>query len=130
MTPKESLLFKDYKNAYKRFLMTIECTKYKPVNKGALLGFADLYIPKFGIEVFGCAIFEKGTHKWVTFPQKEVTDELGVKKYFSHLRFKEKSHMDAFSNAAVQAIMKKANASQAAASGRKEEQESDEEIPF
>lgn len=107
--------------------MSIECMNYKAVNKGSLIGFADFFIPKMGLEIYGCAMFQKDGRRWINFPQKEVTDDMGVKKYFSHIRFKEKSHMDAFSKAAIEAIEKWCAANQ------KQDMpavEDDEPIPF
>jgi hypothetical protein len=82
----------------------IECIRYKPVNKGALLGFADLYIPQFDLEIYGCGVFQKDTHVWITMPSKETINDQGLKQYFSHLRFRDRTRMDSFSHEALQAI--------------------------
>ena len=39
--------------------MTMTCMEYKPHASGALQGFANLSVPKMGIELFGCGVFSK-----------------------------------------------------------------------
>lgn len=107
--------------------MTIECLKYKAVNKGSLLGFADFFIPKMGLEIYNCQLFQKDGRRWVMFPQKEYTTGSGEKKYIGLVRFRERGHQDAFSKAAVEAIEKWCAANQ------KQDMpavEDDEPIPF
>ncbi len=82
----------------------IECIKYKPVNKGSLLGFADLYMTETGLEIFGCGVFQKENRRWVTMPSNENIGPNGLKRYFAHLRFRERSQMDDFSCQAMMAI--------------------------
>ena len=83
----------------------IECLKFKYVGKGSLLGFADLFVPAFGLEIYGCSVFQKDGRKWISFPSRETgVDESGKKKYWPHLRFKSRESMDKFSIAALQAI--------------------------
>jgi hypothetical protein len=82
----------------------IECLKFKPIAKGALIGYADLYIEKMGIEIYGCAVFQSGNRKWLSMPSREYKDPQGATKYLSIVRFRDKNHMDAFSDAAIQAI--------------------------
>ena len=108
--------------------MTIECLKYKAVNKGSLLGFADFFVPKMGLEVYGCQLFQKDGRRWIQLPQKEYTDNAGEKKYLSIVRFRERNINDAFSKACVDAIEKWCAANQ---KQDKPSQVDDEEpIPF
>lgn len=85
----------------------IECIKYKAVNKGALCGFADLYVSDFDLEIFGCGVFQKDNRIWVTFPSKEIIDQDGLKRYYSHVKFRDKSRMEAFIHEAMKAIRPK-----------------------
>ena len=88
--------------------MSVECMNYKPVNKGSLLGYADLFVPKTGLEIYGCSLHQKEGRRWVNFPSKEYTDsKTGEKKYASIVRFREKAHMEAFIKVAKEAIEKK-----------------------
>lgn len=86
----------------------IECMKYKRVNKGTLLGYADLYMPKMGIEIYGCSLHQKDGKRWVNLPSREYTDDKGEKKYMSIVRFPNKFHLDEFIKQAKEAIEKKA----------------------
>ena len=81
----------------------IECMKYVPVNKGSLQGYATIYVPKWGIEIQSVGVFQKDNKRWINFPQKEYEKD-GVKKYASYIRFKEKNHMDIFSEQVKKAI--------------------------
>ena len=83
----------------------IEVLEYKPMEgKGALKGYANIYMAKNGLELYGCAIFEKDGKSWVGLPQKEYTDKEGQKKYLPIIRWRERNHQDAFSKAVVEAV--------------------------
>lgn len=88
----------------------IECIKYKHVNKGSLLGFADLCIDFeydgviFKTEIFGCGVFQKENRRWVTMPSNENIGPNGLKRYFAHVRFSERARMDDFSRMAMTVI--------------------------
>jgi len=86
----------------------IECIRFKHIGKGALLGFADIYVPSFGLEFYGCSVFQKDGHKWMSFPSRETSvDENGKKKFWPHVRFRKRESMDAFCISAMTAIEKK-----------------------
>lgn len=87
--------------------MNIECLKYQSVNKGLLVGFADFYIPKTGIEIFGCQLFQKDGKRWINMPSREYTNAEGEKKYMPYIRFRENAHKDLFTELALKAIDKK-----------------------
>lgn len=87
--------------------MEIECIKYTPINKGALLGFANVYVPKWQIEIYGLTLNQKNGKRWVNFPSKDYIDATtNEKKYAPHLRFKERPLMDAFGNFVIKAVDK------------------------
>jgi hypothetical protein len=86
--------------------MTIECTKFTPLNKGVLVGFADLYVQKMDLEIFGCQLCNKNGKRWLNMPQKEYLKD-NEKKYLSIVRFRDKAKQDAFAEAAIKAIEKK-----------------------
>jgi len=81
----------------------IECLKFIPKSAGALQGFADIFIAKWQVEIFGVKLFMKNGHRWVSFPSRE-TEEDGVKKYWPYLRFRTKEHQDLFSSKVLFAI--------------------------
>lgn len=80
--------------------------RFKSIAKGSLLGFADVYIPKWGIEIFGISLHMKDGKRWVNFPSKDMKNDAGETKYFPHLRFREKAHMEEFSKRVKEAIEK------------------------
>ena len=81
----------------------IECTRFVTLQKGSLQGFADLYVPKWGIEIKGCSLFMKNGKRWVSMPSREYEVD-GEKKYAPIVAFRNKAHMDAFSEQAKDAI--------------------------
>lgn len=86
----------------------IECTKFTPVNKGNLIGFASLYIDKWGVEIFSISLNQKDGRKWITFPSKSYEKD-GEKKFLPYFRIKDKGHYEQFCKNAIEAIEKKAN---------------------
>lgn len=91
--------------------MNIECIKFKPFSKGNLLGFADIFVPKWGIEIYGLTIYEKEGNRWVNFPSKEYEKD-GQKKYLPYFRFREDEHYNLFCSMVKKAIEKKMNEQQ------------------
>lgn len=88
--------------------MTIECTRYHPVHKGSLLGYADLFSPKMGLEITGCSLHSKDGKKWLNLPQKEFKDKDGATKYAAVIKFRNADHGKAFAKLALDAVEKKA----------------------
>ena len=84
--------------------MTIECVRYKEINKGNLLGFADIYIPKWGVEISGFTHNQKGNQEWVNMPSKEFVTPEGAKMYAPIVKFRDKQHQAAFLDACKTAI--------------------------
>lgn len=87
--------------------MTIECLKFQSVNKGSFLGYADLYIPKTGLEIYGCQLFQKDGKRWINMPAREYTNDQGEKKFAPYIRYREPAHKDLFTEFALKAIEKK-----------------------
>lgn len=104
--------------------MNIECLKFQPVSKGLLIGFADFYIPKTGLEIFGCQLFQKDGKRWINMPSREYTNEQGEKKYMPYIRYREAAHKELFTELALKAIDKKCAEMQAL------NQPIQEEVPF
>lgn len=103
----------------------IECLRFKSHESGLLQGFADLYSAKMDMEFFGCSVFMKNGHRWVSLPSIPYTDSDGEKKYSSACRFRNKSNGDAFSDVAIKSIDHwcKNNSEE-------QEQQSNEPLPF
>jgi len=82
----------------------IECTRYKENNKGAVLGFADFYLPAWGIEINGCSLCQNEKGRWVNLPSKMYTNSEGEKKFAPYIRFKKKEDWERFCNEAKEAV--------------------------
>lgn len=87
--------------------MTIECLKFQSQQKGSLIGFADFYIAKTGLEIYNCSVYQKDGRRWVNFPSREYTTPDGEKKYLPYLRFRDPNHKEKFGELALKAIDKK-----------------------
>lgn len=74
----------------------IECMKFKPVEKGALIGYADFYLSSLDIEIFGCAVFMSNGKKWISMPSREYKDHEGNKKFIPLFRFRQKEQQQSF----------------------------------
>lgn len=105
--------------------MSIECLKFQSVNKGSFVGFADFYIPKTGLEIYGCQLFQKDGKRWINMPAREYTNDAGEKKFASYVRYRENTHKDMFNELALKAIDKKCAEMQ-----NKPASAAQEDIPF
>lgn len=70
---------------------------YRSVNKGALKGFATIFVDKWGIEISDMGIFEKEGKKWISFPQKTYEKD-GKTCYFPYIKFIDASIMKRFTD--------------------------------
>lgn len=98
----------------------IQCTSFKPVEGSYVKGFASIYIPKWGVEIFNISLFEKEGRRWINLPSREYEKD-GEKKFLPLLRFREKEHAELFGEKVKQAIDKFLGTNP---------QEIQEEIPF
>lgn len=83
--------------------MSIECVRFTPVNKGTLLGYAKIFVPKWGVEIDGITLHEKNNARWVSMPSKPYEKD-GETKYAPYLRFREKTHYDIFCQKVKEAV--------------------------
>lgn len=76
----------------------MKCIKYKSINRGALLGYATIYVEKWGIEIQGFAYMQnlETNARWLGFPGKKFVGASGENKFQPFFRFREKAHYDAF----------------------------------
>lgn len=108
--------------------------RFKRLNKGNLQGFADIYVDKWDLELFGLALYMKDGKRWVSFPSREYHTQEGEKKYLNHYRFRDKENYNRFQEGCKAAIDKwcKENPEQPQQSPPQQPQSymSQEEIPF
>jgi len=81
----------------------IKCTQFKEINKGALYGFATIFVEKWGIHISNCKIFRKNGKNWMKFPDREY-EVKGEKKYSPYIWFENKELAALFSIEALEAI--------------------------
>lgn len=98
-------------NVKENVMAEIECVSFKPLNKdkSQLLGFADFFIPTWGVFIYGCTVFvsKEQDRRWVNLPSREYTDAATKEvKYASIVRFGKREHQEAFSSAAIRAVDK------------------------
>jgi len=86
--------------------MSVEIINYKEMNKGHMVGFVDVYLPRSGLEIHNLTYFRKDGKEWISMPSKEYTDKEGQKKYMQQVRFRDRNHGDAFGRAVIEAIRK------------------------
>jgi len=82
----------------------IECTRFHHVNKGHLVGFAELYIPRWKAIIKGVKLYEKDGARWVSMPSEKYTDKEGNDRYSPIIKFTEQDVTDKFCEQAKQAI--------------------------
>lgn len=88
----------------------MRCIKFKPMQKGALLGFADLEMDS-GMIINECTFLESNGSKWVSPPGKPQLDAdkravmaNGKMQYTAVIAFRDKDTRQKWSDAAVKAI--------------------------
>ena len=95
----------------------IECLAWRSCERNTLKGFADFYISAVGLTVKDCAVHQKGGGAWVQLPAKPRLDadrnlirnpQTGRPEYVKILNFEDKTYVDAFRDAAIMALKKKA----------------------
>ena len=84
-------------------MVKIKCLKFKEIQAGALLGFADIQVLDWGIQISDVKVFLKNGTKWIGLPSKMI-EQNGEKKYFPYIKFLSKDASDNFSKDAVIAI--------------------------
>ena len=100
--------------------MNVEVTKWRAMNDGNLVGFADLLIDEV-VEVRGCALRKgKGGSLWVAVPSRKYDDEEGKTKWVGHVGFPDDAKYAEFQEKSVKAITQQDNA----------ERFADDDMPF
>lgn len=83
----------------------IECTSFKEMEKGIMKGYATIYVPKWGIEIFNIQMCNKDGARWINFPSRQI-EQNGEKKFLPFIKFMKKDHMDVFSKKVWEAVEK------------------------
>ena len=100
--------------------MNVEVTKWRAMNDGSLVGFADILIDEV-VEVRGCALRKgKGGSLWVAVPSRKYDDEEGKTKWVGHVGFPDDAKYAEFQEKSVKAITQQDNS----------ERFADDDMPF
>lgn len=83
--------------------MSVEVMRYTAVNKGNLLGFCDIFVPKMGLEFRDCAVMKKDGERWISFPARSYEKD-GEKRYKGYVKFREQEHAQAFSDVVIKEL--------------------------
>ncbi len=78
----------------------IEILNYRPVNKGALVGYVNINIVKWGLTINKISIFFKDSKRWINLPQENYESN-GEKKYFPLVRFNDSQVSSKFQQAVL-----------------------------
>jgi hypothetical protein len=89
----------------------MKCIAFKPLERGAMLGFADLQMDS-GLVIMDCILFESGARRWcnppgrpaLTTDKKPMLDDAGKLIYSVVIDFATKEVRSKWSAAAVAAI--------------------------
>lgn len=92
--------------------VTVACLDWRSVERGTLLGFANIHIKEIRLTIRDVALHQKNEKRWASLPSKAqiskerelIKDSEGKIKYAPVLEFDNKRVADAFSEAVVRAI--------------------------
>src|SRR5262245_29520067 len=91
--------------------MTIVCTEFKPLRKGALYGFATFEIQPTGIRLRDCTAMSSHGQRWVGMPAKPQIQNGAVRlvdgkaQYSSIVEWTSRERSDACKDAALAALL-------------------------
>lgn len=84
----------------------IEVQNINALNKGSLLATCDVHIVPWKITLHDVKIFEKGANRWIGMPAKEITNNMGEKKYIELITFDNEGVKNRFRSQIMGAIDK------------------------
>lgn len=79
--------------------MTIKILRYKPWQQGPVVGFLDIEIPGWHMQIKGLNIVQKEGKRFFNLPSKEFKNDQGETKYASIVKFTDEEVQRRFSNA-------------------------------
>lgn len=94
-------------------MVEVQCTGWKAIDKGKVVGVAELHLPALGVTITDCMMLRGDSGgEWVNLPSRPMLDrdgkqmlrDDGKKSYAEIFKWKDRAAKDAFSTAAVAAI--------------------------
>ena len=83
--------------------LSIECLSFRECSKGFLLGFANIRVNAWNMEISDIQLMEKEGFKFIKMPSRTYEKD-GEKKYWPYIRFTDREKGDQFSSQVVEAI--------------------------
>lgn len=84
----------------------ITCTKFRAINKGALVGFCDFQIEAWNLALSDCKHFKTNKAEWIGLPSVAFTTRDGKTQYKNVVEFTDKTAAERFQHAALAALQK------------------------
>jgi hypothetical protein len=95
--------------------MTLKCEGFKPYRRNTLYGFCEIIIAELQLRIKDIALHQKGNSRWAQLPAKPILkdgavakDNAGKVQYVPLMEFSSRETRDAFSTAAINAVLKHA----------------------
>jgi hypothetical protein len=96
--------------------LTVTCESFHPLVRNTLRGFAEIVIAEMRLKIRDVAIHQKGESRWVQLPAKpQIKDgalvrdpSTGKIQYTPVMEFDGRAVRDAFSTAAINAVLERA----------------------
>lgn len=92
--------------------MTLRCDSFRPFRRSTLVGFAELFINELRLRIKDVAFHQVGDSRWASLPAKpmlkdgvQMKDERGKAQYVNILEWENRYIRDAFSVAAIEAVL-------------------------
>jgi hypothetical protein len=82
----------------------VRASEIRMVNKGALVGFFDVSVIRWGLTFKDCKLFRKDGREWVGMPSTSYTNRDGKTVYRDIIEFSDKDIAARFSEAALRAL--------------------------
>jgi len=84
--------------------MSIIVTKINIVKRPPFVGYFNIYVEKWGLDINSLSLFERDGIYSFTLPSHEYTTKAGETKYASYFRFREVRHWYGFQKAVLKAV--------------------------
>ena len=81
----------------------MEILNFKKIEKGCLIAKFDVKIPKWGLTLRGCSIFEKDGKRWIGLPSIRLEAKNGSSQHYDHVIF-DKTVRSRFDSACLEKI--------------------------
>jgi hypothetical protein len=84
--------------------MRIQITKINFSKKPPHVGYFNIFIPKWGVDINSLSLFERDGVYSFTLPSHQYINKTGETKYAPYFRFKEVKHWEGFQKEILKAV--------------------------